>query len=133
MSAVTVSPSGKLQASDETIARLKALVASDAEMLAQHSRRDQDVVFRVDGSDAVEVMIADLMVKCHAGAAEAFRLASEAAQPGGSVETYNVVAGQAARYSRALAELTVALSRHRGKPSRIVMEHHHHHFHQRIA
>jgi hypothetical protein len=51
----------------------------------------------------------------------------------GQVEVYDTCASQAARYSRAFAELTVALSRHRGKLARIVMEHHHHHLHQRIA
>jgi hypothetical protein len=78
----------------------------------------------VDGSDAVEVMLADLIVRCHAGAMRAFGLADEAVKRNGHIETYDVCGAQAARYCRAFAELTVALDWRKGRgQQRIVVEH----------
>jgi hypothetical protein len=132
MSAVTVR-GGRLVASSETIERLKALRAEDEVELGAEglcsggntANGKPEVVFRVNGDDAVEVMLADLMTKAYTGAMQAFRRADAAAEPGQPVLMYEACAGQAARYCRAFAELAVALDRRRGKGhhQRIVVEH----------
>src|SRR3974390_2710399 len=108
--AVTVSPDGRLVADAPTIERLKALCAQDEAMLKSREAGERvrsprstgrspargflsadrmiegaSLSAEKDPSDAnadIEATLVDLMAKCHAGATEAFRLATEAAQPG---------------------------------------------------
>jgi hypothetical protein len=109
--------------------------------VAVNARRDEppgpkELVVRVNppaSDEAIEALLTSLMAETFVEAQRSFAMArgcSVAGQPAGLRDTH---IGQGARLCRAFAEMTVALARHKGKPARIVMEHHHHHVHRRIA
>jgi hypothetical protein len=145
MSAVTVSPSGRLQADSETIQRLRQLCSEDEVELGHHVLRaggrdgandgahdgggqDRAAILRVAppaGDREIEAMLTGLMIEVYAEARKAFRLARTEARPGGNVYTYEACSSQAARLCRAYAELSMALDRRRGKGhhQKIVVEH----------
>jgi hypothetical protein len=112
---------------------LRRLVAEDAAALEPCPPREPCRPADKPTDDDIEQVILGLTAEAHREAMRSFQLARNHTVPGGSVEMRAVHIHQGERLARAVAELTVALSRHRGKPARIVMEHHHHHVHQRIA
>jgi hypothetical protein len=118
---VTVTPDGRLTADSATIARLKALVAEDAMTLQgidDRVDRVDDVVVRVapaPGDDEVEALLGSLMVESYAAASRSYGLARRSTAPGESIALRDVYLHQAARLTRACAEVAIALMRHRGK------------------
>jgi hypothetical protein len=128
---VTVSPiTGKLTADAGTIEALKRLCSEDAGRLTARRGRPRVAAIPRPALEArsaddrdIEETLARLMGESAAAARQAFQLAREAAVPGGSVETYGVFAGQAARLTRAFAELVEALARHRSGGARVVIGH----------
>jgi hypothetical protein len=141
VSAVTVSPEGRLTASSETIEALKRLCAEDAAELVDSAPElstasvissnepiaPKPVVVRVAPpvrDREIEALLGSLMVESYQAAMQAFRLSGINAQPGGNVYTYEACSSQAARLTRAFAGLVEALARHRGKGhQKIVVQH----------
>jgi hypothetical protein len=76
----------------------------------------------------IEAVLGALAAESFAAATRSFQLAREASLVG----LRDVHAHQAARLTRACAEVSTALMRTRGKGERMVIEHRHHHLHQRI-
>jgi hypothetical protein len=130
---VTVSPSGRLVASSETIEALKRLCAEDAKALdddrpapgrpAPNPQGSQTSLRASD--DDIEACLAGLMTEAYREARRSFRLARAHTQPGERVEMRDVHVHQATRLTRAFADLVEALARHRAKgcAQRIVVEH----------
>jgi hypothetical protein len=112
-------PDGRLVASVETIARLKALCAEDAEML-----RAAEAPPPQPGDD-VEHRLLGLIHEVSVEANRSLRLAREAVYPGGEVEARTIAVGDSYRLCKALAMLTEELARHRGNVAeqRIVVQH----------
>jgi hypothetical protein len=135
VTAVTVDRStGRLVADASTIERLKALAASDAAMLsnaprspaARSPRRpwrpDAGRVQPVATGEDIEQTLIGLMEEVSVEAKRSFQLARDHTQPGQLVELRDIHIHQAARLTRAYAELVEALARRKG----IVIEHRHH-------
>jgi hypothetical protein len=125
---IAVKPDGRLTADPTTIERLRQLVAEDAAELGHDDGADGVVdVLRVApalGDKEIEALLGGLMPVVYIEAQKAFRLARTEARPGGNVYTYEACIGQAARLTRAFAELVEALARHRGKgQQKIVVQH----------
>jgi hypothetical protein len=69
----------------------------------------------------IEATLIDLMAETRTEAKRSFQLAREHTQPGQLVELREIHIGQAARLTRAYAELVMALARHRGKPEQKIV------------
>jgi hypothetical protein len=82
--------------------------------------------------DKIETMIGGLMPLLFLEAAKSLELARRSAATGELVAVRDAYVNQGARLSVALATLSEALRRRRGKVERMVIEHRHHHLHQRI-
>jgi hypothetical protein len=114
MTAVTVSPTGRLTASSETIAALKRLCSEDAAMLDdvrpmgdEHLRRDQDVVLRVaplPSDDEIEALLGSSMVTVYSEAQKSFALAPEHTARGQLAEMRDIHIHRGARLTRAYAD-----------------------------
>jgi hypothetical protein len=150
--------SGRLTCDGATFARLKALVAEGAASLdpsiqsVRPSRPQprRTIELQTDGtapaqlvrpleSQAVpvapppadveiEALLGGLMVEVYVAAKKSFALAHNYTQPGQAAEMRDMHIGQAARLTRAYAELVEALARRRG----MRVEHTHQHFHRRV-
>jgi hypothetical protein len=127
---VVLRPDGRLVASVETIERLKALCAQDAEELraAEGPPPPQlvDAVVRVAAApsdDAVEALLGSLLVESYVAASKSFELAREATRAGELIALRDAYVDQAARLTRASAEVAQALMRSRGKSERVIVQH----------
>jgi hypothetical protein len=132
MSAITVDRStGNLTASVETIEALKRLCAEDAAALRSSSPTRAprpEVEDTPCGPQTVEETLLRLMGETSAAATESFALAKSYTRAGQLIEMLDVHIHQAARLTRAFAELVEAQARRRG----VVVEHRHQHLHRRI-
>jgi hypothetical protein len=132
MSAITVTRDGRLTTDSATLARLKALVAQDeAALYAQRlsPRRPwppKGDVQPVATDDDIERTLIGLIGEVSVEAKRSFQLAREAVVPGGMVEMRSIAVNEACRLSKALALMVIALSRHRGKSQRLIIEHYVH-------
>jgi hypothetical protein len=84
--------------------------------------------------EAVEGMLTSLMGEVYIECRRSLSLAASAVVPGAPIEPRATAIHEAYRLARAMAMLTVALARHRGKPQKLTIEHEHrhHHTHQRL-
>jgi hypothetical protein len=142
LSGVVLLPDGRLTADSATIERLKRLCAEDRASLQlepteRHpSAQPVDAVVRVapaPSDDAVEALLGSLLIETFEAASKSYQLARDHTRPGQPVTMRDVCLDQAARLTRACAEVSTALMRSRGKGERMVIEHRHHHLHQRIS
>jgi hypothetical protein len=135
LSGVVLRPDGRLTADSGTIERLKRLCAEDAKALRESSRPerppspqpvDDDGTRLRASDDDIEVCLAGLMTEVAKEAKRCFALARDATVEGGLIEARSVHLYHGARLAKAFAALTVALSRHRGKSQRLILEHYVH-------
>jgi hypothetical protein len=131
LNAVRLRADGKLVADGGTIERLKLVCAEDAETFRESSRPerppypqsvDDDARLRASDDD-IEVCLAGLMTEVAREAKRCFALARDVTVEGGLIEARSAHLHHGARLAKAFAALTVALSRHRGKSQRLILEH----------
>jgi hypothetical protein len=118
---VTLSPSGKLLASPDTIAELRRLCREDAASL-QPEPPERPASAQLDDA-GIEGVLASLLAEVHQAAMQSFRLAREHSYAGSEVAIYDACVGHGARLARAAAELAIVISRHKGKSQRLILEH----------
>jgi hypothetical protein len=125
-SGVVLRPDGRLVATPDAIAKLKRLCEEDAAalQLEEPERHPPSQLGSLRASDGdIEANLAALMTEVAFEAKRCFALAREAVVPGGEVEARSVHLDYGTRLCRAYAEMTVALSRHRGRSQRLILEH----------
>jgi hypothetical protein len=128
-------PDGRLQADDEAIARLRALDAQDAgelrsaagDLVSADKTPDGEPpkpkervisVAPAPGDAEIEAVLGALVAESFAAATRSYQLARDAT----TVGLRDVHVHQAARLTRACAEVTTALMRSRGKCERVVVQ-----------
>jgi hypothetical protein len=132
---VTVSPiTGRFVADAATIERLRSLCEQDAvELRSGRGFRNAANTSRpgveAQPSDSdIDALLGSLMVTVHGEAMKSFALARDHTVPGGLIDMRDIHIGQAARLTRAFADLVEARARRRG----MVVEHRHQHLHRRV-
>jgi hypothetical protein len=121
-SGVTLTRDGRLTATPEAILRLRALCAEDE--IALRAADPEPMPSQL--VDSVEAKLLGLIAEVGVEASRSLRIAREAVVPGELVEARAIAVNDAYRLSKAMAMLTVALSRHQGKSQRLILEHHVH-------
>jgi hypothetical protein len=121
----------KLQADISEVAAMRRDLAAE---LAEERRHEERVV-RVSppaGDREIEALLTGLMAEAFTEARRSFEMARGMSVAGQPVGMRDMHVSQGVRLSNAVAALSLALSRHKGKGERMVIEHRHHHEHRRI-
>jgi hypothetical protein len=80
---------------------------------------------------SIEALLTSLMAETYVEAQRSFAMARGHSAAGQLAGMRDVHIAQGARLCNALSMLTVALARHKGKPARVMVEHHH--VYQRVS
>jgi hypothetical protein len=120
-----MTPDGRLRADSATIARLQRLCAEDAAALEPRPPREpcRPAAAVKPTDEDIEQVILGLIAEAHREAMRSFELARNHTRPGELVDMRDIHVHQGERLARAVADLTVALARHRGKPQKLILEH----------